>query len=253
MDFQIFDSHCHLQDRRFKNEIEKIINNAKDYGVEGILTPGWDLRSSREAIAISEKFDNVYAACGVHPHDAKSYSADIEKEIIKLSENNKVVSIGEIGLDYYRDLSPRNIQKEVFKKQLKIAEERELPVIIHTRDSIDDTIEIVSNFKCEGVFHAFDYNKDYASRIIEMGFFIGVGGVVTYRNSKISDSLKDIPLGYILVETDAPYLTPYPHRGKRNEPAYTKYVVKKIAEIKSKTFAEVAGKTYNNAKRLFGI
>ena len=209
MNFKVFDTHCHLQDRRFKNEIEKVVDNAKDYGVEEILVPGWDLNSSRQAIAISEKFENVYAACGVHPHDAKSYSPETEKEIIKLSGNNKVVSIGEIGLDYYRDLSPRNIQKEVFKKQLKIAEERQLPVIIHTRDSIEDTIDVVSNFKCRGVFHAFDHNIDYALRVIEVGFFIGVGGVATYRNSKISDSLKDIPLDYIVVETDAPYLTPH--------------------------------------------
>jgi len=199
------------------------------------------------------KFNNVYAACGVHPHDAKFYNNNIEKEIINLSKNKNVVSIGEIGLDYYRDLSPRNIQKDVLKRQLKIAEENNFPVIIHTRDSIEDTIDIVSNFKCKGVFHAFDCDEGLAMRVIEMGFFIGVGGVVTYPNSKISASIKEIPLDSILVETDAPYLTPKPHRGKRNEPAYTTYVVKKIAEIKSKAFAEVADKTYNNTKKLFGI
>ena len=253
MNFQIFDSHCHLQDRRFKNEIEKVVYNAKEFGVEDILVPGWDLRSSQEAISISAKYDNIYASCGVHPHDARYYNKSVEKEIIEFTENKKVVSIGEIGLDYYRDLSPRNIQKEVFKQQLKIAEEKGLPVIIHTRESIEDTIEIISDFKCKGVFHAFDYSKDYALRIIDMGLFIGIGGVVTYNKSKISEAVKDIPLDYILVETDAPYLTPYPHRGKRNEPAYTKYVVKKVAEIKSKTFSEVAEKTYNNAKELFGL
>lgn len=253
MNFKICDSHCHLQDRRFRNEIEKIINNARDAGVEKILVPGWDLRSSREAVAISEKFDNVYVSCGVHPHDAKFYNYRIEKEIIKMSNNKSVVSIGEIGLDYYRDLSPRKVQKEVFKKQLKIAEENNLPAVIHTRDSIEDTIEIVSDFNCTGVFHAFDCNESLAMRVVEMGFFIGVGGVVTYPKSKISYSVKEIPLDSILVETDAPYLTPHPHRGKRNEPAYTKYVVKKIAEIKGKNFAEVAERTYNNTKQLFGI
>jgi TatD DNase family protein len=249
----ICDSHCHLQDRRFKGETEKVVRDAKEYGVEKILVPGWDLRSSKEAVAFSEKFDNVFAACGVHPHDAKLYNEAVEKEIINLAENKKVVSIGEIGLDYYRDLSPRNIQKEVFKKQLRIAEEKEFPVIIHTRDSIEDTIEIVSNFKCRGVFHSFDYTANFAARIIEMGFFVGIGGVVTYTNSKIFSGIKDISLDYILVETDAPYLTPHPHRGNRNEPAYTRYVVKKIAELKEKTFAEVADKTYKNTKELFGI
>jgi TatD DNase family protein len=253
MNFKIYDSHCHLQDRRFRGEVEEVIRSAKESGVEKILVPGWDLRSSKEAVVITEKFDNVFAACGVHPHDAKFYNNSVEREIIKLSRNKNVVSIGEIGLDYYRDLSPRNMQKEVFKRQLRVAEENNIPVIIHTRDSIEDTIEIISNFKCKGVFHAFDYTKNFAMKIIEMGYFIGVGGVVTYPNSKIFSSIKEIPLNSVLVETDAPYLTPHPHRGRRNEPAYTKYVVKKIAELKSKSFEEVAEKTYNNTKKLFEI
>jgi TatD DNase family protein len=253
MNFKICDSHCHLQERRFKRDVVKVVRLASETGVEKILVPGWDLRSSREAVVISEKFGNVYAACGVHPHDAKFYNNSVEKEIIKLARSKKVVSIGEIGLDYYRDLSPRNVQKEVFKRQLRVAEENNIPVIIHTRDSIEDTIEIISNFKCKGVFHAFDYTKNFAMKIIEMGFFIGIGGVVTYPNSKIASSIKEIPLNSILVETDAPYLTPYPHRGKRNEPAYTKYVVKKIAELKEIPFAEVAEITFNNTRKLFNI
>jgi TatD DNase family protein len=253
MNFKIFDSHCHLQDKKLKRETEKVIQRAVEYGVENILVPGWDLGSSREAVVVANKFENVYAACGVHPHDSRYYDENVEEAILKLTENEKVVSLGEIGLDYYRDLSPRNIQKEVFKKQLKIAEEKNIPVIIHTRESIEDTINIISDFNCKGVFHAFDYSQNYAAKLIEMGFFIGIGGVVTYRKSKIYDSIKDIPLDYILVETDAPYLTPYPYRGKRNEPAYTRCVVKRIAEVKSKTFAEVAEITYNNTKALFGI
>jgi TatD DNase family protein len=253
MNFKICDSHCHLQDRRFKRDVEKVVCNARESGVEKILVPGWDLRSSKEAVVISEKFDNVYAACGIHPHDARFYNEAIEKEIIKLSCNSNVVSIGEIGLDYYRDLSPRDVQKNIFRKQLSIAEEKGIPVIIHTRDSIEDTLEIVSDFKCRGVFHAFDYEEDIAMKVIELGFYVGIGGVVTYSNSKVSFSIKKIPLDSILVETDAPYLTPHPHRGKRNEPAYTKYVVKRIAELKSKTFEKVAEKTFNNTKKLFGI
>ncbi|MBN1695506.1 TatD family hydrolase [candidate division WOR-3 bacterium] len=253
MNFKICDSHCHLQDRRFRGEVEEVIRSARESGVEKILVPGWDLRSSREAVVISEKFDDVYSACGVHPHDAKFYNDSVEREIIKLSKSKNVVSIGEIGLDYYRDLSPRNVQKDVFERQLRVAEENDLPVIIHTRDSIEDTIEIVTRFNCKGVFHAFDYTKNFAMKIIEMGYFIGVGGVVTYPNSKIFSSIKEIPLTSVLVETDAPYLTPQPHRGRRNEPSYTKYVVKKIAELKSKSFEEVAEKTYNNTKKLFGI
>lgn len=249
----ICDSHCHLQDRRLKWETEKIVRDAREYGVGKILVPGWDLGSSKEALAISEKFENVFAACGVHPHDSRHYNDDVERELIKLVGNEKVVGVGEIGLDYYRDLSPRKVQKDVFKRQMQIAKEKNLPVIIHTRDSIEDTIEIVSDFKCKGVFHAFDYTIDFAMKVIEMGFFLGIGGVVTYPNSKIFSSIKDIPLDSILVETDAPYLTPNPHRGKRNEPAYTRYVVKKIAELKAKTFVEVAEVTHKNTKELFGI
>ncbi len=253
MDFKIFDSHCHLQDRRFKNEIEKVINRAKMSGIEKILVPGWDLRSSKEAVSIACEFDSVYATCGVHPHDAKFYDDNVEKEIIEQTGNIKVVGIGEIGLDYYRDLSPREVQKEVFKKQLKIAEQKKMPVVIHTRDSLEDTIEVASNFNCKGIFHAFDNKKEVAMKIIEMGFYLGIGGVVTYNGSKISLAIRDIPLEHILVETDAPYLTPHPYRGKRNEPAYTRYVVKKIAEIKSKPFSEVAEIAYKNTKKLFGI
>jgi TatD DNase family protein len=249
----ICDSHCHLQDRRFRNEIEKVILNAKESGVEKILVPGWDLRSSREAVEISNKFDNVYAACGVHPHDAKFYNGTIENKIIELTGNKNVVAVGEIGLDYYRNLSPKEMQIDAFKKQLKIAEERNLPVIIHTRDSVEDTIKIVKEFNCRGVFHAFNNSEEIAKKINSMGFYIGIGGVVTYSNSCISIALKEISLDFVLVETDAPYLTPHPHRGKRNEPAYTRYVVKKIAEIKGKTFAEVAEITYKNTKELFGI
>ncbi len=249
----ICDSHCHLQDKRLKGETEKIVRDALEYGVGKILIPGWDLSSSKEALAIAEKFENVFAACGVHPHDSRHYNHDVEKELIKLVGNEKVVGVGEIGLDYYRDLSPRKVQKDVFKRQMQIAKEKNLPVIIHTRDSIEDTIEIVSNFKCRGVFHAFDYTVDFAMKVIKMGFFLGIGGVVTYTNSKIFLSIKDIPLDSILVETDAPYLTPNPCRGKRNEPAYTRYVVKKIAELKGKNFAEVAEVTYKNTKKLFGI
>jgi TatD DNase family protein len=233
--------------------MEKVILKAEESGVEKILVPGWDLRSSKEALKISKEFDNVYAACGVHPHDAKFYDDTVENEIIELARNKKVVGIGEIGLDYYRNLSPREIQIEAFERQLEIAEKNNLPVIIHTRNSIEDTIKIVSKFNCKGVFHAYDGTKDSAGKIIGMGYYIGIGGVVTYNSSKISYAIKELPLGSVLVETDAPYLTPEPYRGKRNEPAYTTYVVKEIAKIKSKSFAEVAEITYKNTKELFGI
>ncbi len=251
--FQICDSHCHLQDRKFSKDLERVINSAKDAGVKCIIIPGWDLKSSFEAIKITETYGGVYATVGVHPHDAKTYNEDIEGEILELIKEEKVVGIGEIGLDFYRDLSPRDIQREVFKKQLKIAEDENLPVVIHTRNSSDEAIDIVKDFKVKGVFHAFTKEARIAKRIIDMGFYVGIGGVVTFKNSRLSNEIKYIPVGNILLETDAPYVAPEPVRGKRNEPAYTIHILEKIAKVKSMPMEEVAEITYNNTKKLFGL
>ncbi len=250
---KICDSHCHLQDRKFSKDLERVINSASDAGVKCIIVPGWDLESSFEAIKITETYVGVYATVGVHPHDVKIYNKNIEKEILNLLKGEKVVAIGEIGLDYYRDLSPRDTQREVFRKQLKIAEDENLPVIIHTRESLDEAIEIIGNFKVRGVFHAFTKSTGIAKKIIDMGFYLGIGGVVTFENGRLSNEIKYIPIENILLETDAPYMTPHPHRGKRNEPAYTFHVLEMIAKVKSMPINEVAKITYENSKILFKI
>ena len=250
---KICDSHCHLQDRKFKKDLEAVLSSAKDAGVECIIVPGWDYQSSIQAVQISKEYKSIYAGVGIHPHDAKTYNENIEGEILKSVGEGRVVAIGEIGLDYYRDLSPREIQREVFRKQLEIAEKNDIPVIIHTRDSIYEAIQIASDFNVRGVFHAFDYEVEKAKKIISLGFYIGIGGVVTYKNSRVSESVRRIPLERILLETDAPYLTPHPMRGKRNEPAYTIYVLERIAKMKSVPLEEVADITYQNTKKLFGI
>lgn len=251
--FQICDSHCHLQDRKFSKDLERVINSAKEKGVKSIIVPGWDVDSSKYAMEIAEKYEEIYATIGVHPHDAKIYNDNIEKEIINLIKKEKVVGIGEIGLDFYRDLSPRDIQREVFKKQLKIAEDENLPVVIHTRNSLDEAIDIVKDFKVKGVFHAFTKEARIAKRIIDMGFYVGIGGVVTFKNSRLSNEIKYIPVENILLETDAPYIAPEPMRGKRNEPAYTIHILEKIAKVKSMTMEEVAEITYNNCMKLFNL
>ena len=250
---KICDSHCHLQDRKFSKDLERVINSAKDMGVKCIIIPGWDIKSSFEAIKITETYVGVYATIGVHPHDVKRYNKNIEREILNLLKGEKVVAIGEIGLDYYRDLSPRDTQREAFKKQLIVAENENLPVIIHTRESLDEAIEIIGNFKVRGVFHAFTKSAEIAKKIIDMGFYLGIGGVVTFENSKISREIKDIPLEKILLETDAPYMTPHPHRGKRNEPTYIVHVLEKIAKVKSMSVERLAEITYENSKILFKI
>jgi len=248
---KICDSHCHLQDRKFSGDLERTINSAKDRGVSCIIVPGWDRQSSIGAIEVAKKYEGVYAAVGIHPHDAKTYNEDAKREISGYTKKEKVIAIGEIGLDYYRDLSPRDTQREVFKKQLAIAEENNLPVIIHTRNSMNEAIELVSEFNIRGVFHSFTKEAKVANKIIALGFYIGIGGVVTFENSMLSREVKYIPLERILLETDAPYMTPHPHRGKRNEPAYTVHVLEKIAKIKSIPLEEVAEVTYENTKNLF--
>jgi TatD DNase family protein len=250
---QICDSHCHLQDRQFSKDLERVINSAKENGVKNIIIPGWDLNSSFKAVEIAEKYEGIYATIGVHPHDAKIYNDKVEKEILNLIKREKVVAIGEIGLDFYRDLSPRDIQREVFKKQLKMVTEENLPVVIHTRDSLNEALDIVKDFKVRGVFHAFTKEARLAKKIIDMGFYVGIGGVVTFKNSRLSSEIKYIPIENILIETDAPYIAPEPMRGKRNEPAFLVHTLRKIAKEKSMSVEEVARITYENTKKLFKI
>jgi len=248
---QICDSHCHLQDRKFSKDLERVISSARENGVKNIIIPGWDLNSSFMAVEIAEKYEGIFATIGVHPHDAKIYNYKIEKEILNLIKREKVVAIGEIGLDFYRDLSPRDIQREVFKKQLKIAMEENFPVVIHTRDSLNEALDIVKDFKVRGVFHSFTKEAKLAKRIIDKGFYLGIGGVVTFKNSRLSNEIKYIPVENILIETDAPYIAPEPMRGKRNEPAFLVHTLQKIAKEKSMSVEEVAEITYNNTKKLF--
>ncbi|MBA7614400.1 D-aminoacyl-tRNA deacylase [subsurface metagenome] len=249
--FRVCDSHCHLQDKKFSKDLERVINSAKEKGVKSIIVPGWDVNSSKYAMEIAEKYEEIYATIGIHPHDAKIYNDNIEKEISNLIRKEKVIAVGEIGLDYYRDLSPRDIQREVFKKQLKIAEDENLPVVIHTRNSLDEAIDIVKDFKVKGVFHAFTKEARIAKRIIDIGFYVGIGGVVTFKNSRLSNEIKYIPVENILLETDAPYIAPEPMRGKRNEPAYTIHILEKIAKVKSMPIEQVAEITYENTRELF--
>lgn len=250
---RICDSHCHLQDHKFSGDLQEVINNALNVGVECFIVPGWDIQSSKKAIKLSIVYEFIYPAGGIHPHDAKNYNRYEEDAIKEFLKEKKIVAIGEIGLDYYRDLSPRDVQRDVFKRQLKLAEQYNIPVIIHSRESMEDAISIVSAYNVTGVFHAFDGTIEQADRIIKMGYKIGIGGIATYKNSKINMAIKEVPLEGIIVETDSPYLSPHPQRGRRNEPAYIIYTLKWIAEVKSLSIDEVAEITYNNALSLFKI
>lgn len=253
----LIDSHAHLDDRRFDDDREMIINNLKNNNIELVINIGADLKTSAASVDLANKYENIYAAVGVHPHSAKEVNTMVMEMIKELAENEKVVAIGEIGLDFYYDNSPRDIQRKWFIEQLKLAKELDLPVIIHTRDASQETYDILKNNQdgtVRGVMHCYSGSVEMAARYIDMGFYISLGGPVTFKNARVVREVAEaVPLDKLLIETDCPYLTPEPYRGKRNEPVYVKYVAEKIAEIKGSTYKELVKATNENAKRLFNI
>lgn len=252
----MIDSHCHIDFREFDNNREDVLREAQQAGVHTIVNVGADVATSRNAVELARKYELVYAAVGVHPHDAKSLDEAALKEIKRLAQQPRVVAIGEIGLDYYRDMSPRPVQKTAFHKQMQLAVELKLPVVIHTREAFDPTCLIVAEYAeliPGGVFHCFPGDVDEAYRVIEMGFVVGIGGVVTYDKSRMARVAAKIPLEKMILETDAPYLTPVPYRGKTNRPAYVRFVCDKIAELRGIPAAEVERVTDLTCRKLFRL
>lgn len=254
----LIDSHAHLDDRRFQRDIDKVLERAKRAGVGKIVHVGFDKQSSINAYKMAEKHENIYAVVGVHPHDAKDLDDDLLEFIYDIARTKKkVVAIGEMGLDYYRNLSPKDQQKKAFVRQVALAKELNLPIVIHDRDAHDDTVKIMKEERASrvgGVLHCFSGSWEMARECIEMGFYISFAGPVTFSNARrILDVVGSTPLDRILIETDCPYLTPEPHRGRRNEPAYVKHVAEKIAEIKGVSFEEIARITTANTKEAFNI
>jgi TatD DNase family protein len=253
----LFDTHAHIDDDRFQGETDQVIARAKEQGVSLMVNVGYDLLHAEQSIALAEKYDFIYASVGLHPHDAKDGDEVFWQEIYKLARHPKVVAIGEIGLDYYYDNSPRDVQRDVFRRQIGVAKDLKLPIIIHNRDAHQDTLTIVREEQASlvgGVFHAYSGSWEMAKEVLDLGFYISVGGPVTFKNArKIVEVVEKTPLQSLLIETDCPYLTPHPYRGKRNEPAYVRFVAEKIAEIKNISFEEVASVTKENGMRLFKI
>jgi len=251
----MIDTHCHLEMEAFDDDREDVIKRAREAGLEAIITIGSDFEGCKGAVALAEKYDFIYATVGIHPHDAKGFNEDIFSQIKEWAKNKKVVAIGEIGLDYHYDHSPRDIQRDVFKKKLYYAKEINLPVIVHSREAKRDTLQILKESAVsKGVMHCFSGDMDMAERAMEMGFYISIAGPVTFKNaSKLRDIAKAIPDDYLLIETDAPYLTPEPLRGKRNEPAFVVHTAKAIAELRGVSYEDIDRITTLNAKRLFGI
>jgi len=251
----LIDSHAHLHDRAFDKDRPMVVAQCALAKV-GTITVGSDIRSSRAAVALASKHRAVWATVGVHPHNATTLSDRALQEFEALAGSEHVVAIGEIGLDYYRDLSPRDVQREAFRKQLALAARTDLPVVIHNRESTEDVLRILRRHASthRGVIHSFLGGIELAETFLDLGFHLGIGGPVTFpKNRALRDAVRRIPLDRLLVETDCPYLTPVPYRGRRNEPAYVKYVAEEIAVLQGRDVTQIAGVTTRNAVSLFGL
>lgn len=249
----MIDSHCHLE--MFKEELSDVVRRAYDSGVSTIVTVASDVESLDEVVKIAEQYPMVYATVGIHPHDAKDFNDKVLKKIFELSRHPKVIAIGEIGLDYHYDNSPREAQKSAFVRQLELARDLGLPVVVHSREAFDDTIKILKESGVSrGVLHCFSGNLSQAKKAIELGFLISISGVVTFKNAKkIKEVAQFVPDDYLLIETDAPYLAPEPMRGKGNEPAFLIYTARELAELRGVTVEDIDRITTVNTYKLFQI
>lgn len=249
----LIDTHSHIDFEEF--DLDEVVNNARANGVEKIIIPGVEPNTFERIINAIEKYDCLYGAIGVHPSEAKKYNDDIELRITELAKNEKIVAIGEIGLDYYWDKSFNDLQKEVFIRQIEIANKLNKPLIIHEREAHADSFEILRKYaKTKVLMHCFSGSLEFAQSCIKEGFYIAFGGVVTFKNAKTPKNVaQNIDLSRIMLETDAPYLTPEPYRGKRNEPAYVRFVAQQIAELKGIDVSQVEEVTTQNAIGFFGL
>ena len=250
----IFDTHAHYDDERFDEDRAELLSSLFESSVSHIVNCGCDLKSSLKTINLSERYENLYAAVGVHAHEAESCTDNDLAEIKKLYSHEKVVAVGEIGLDYFYDFSPRERQIEVFRQQIELANKLDLPVIIHDREAHEDTLNILKELRPKGVVHCFSGSVEMAKEIIKLGLYIGLGGAVTFKNArKPLEVAEYVPLDRLLLETDAPYMTPVPFRGKRCDSAHIAYTAEKIAEVKGMDAQELIDVCNKNSKKLFGI
>ena len=252
----IFDTHTHYDDEQFEEDREEILLSMKENGVGAIANMGASMRGAKDSVALAKKYPFVYAAVGIHPDHAKELNEEEFAVLQRLATEEKVVAIGEIGLDYYWDEPDREIQKKWFRRQLDLAKEVKLPVVIHSREAAADTIGILKEYDGDltGVIHCYSYTKESAREFLEMGYSFGIGGVLTFKNAKkLKEAVSYIPMDRIMLETDCPYLAPEPSRGKRNSSLYIPYVVQVMAQLKGISEEEVIRITSENTERLFGI
>lgn len=246
------DTHCHIYKEYYEN-IDEIIKNAKENNVNRFINNGCDTSSNKEVLELSQKYDNMYCALGIHPEKAEEYTESDLKWIENNLSNIKAIAIGEIGLDYHYTKENKDAQIKLLESELKLAETYQLPVIIHSREATEDTINTLKKFKVKGIIHSFSGSLETAQIYIKMGYLLGINGVITFKNAKLKEVIKDIPLENIILETDSPYLTPEPYRGKRNEPARIYDIAQFISNLKEISIEELTRITNDNIKRIFDI
>ena len=281
---RLFDTHAHYNDEKFDGDREEIINSVYEYGVESLVNAGYSLESSKKALEIANSYNWMYVICGISPNDIPEGKENIDSQINELRktivdyyrQNNvesvdntnkktantvnigkKIVAIGEIGLDYYWNKENKELQKYAFKSQIELANNLNLPIVIHTREAVEDTIKILKNeIKAQncGIFHCCPLNRELVKEALKLGFYISFAGPVTFKNSKNADEIINmVPMDRMVIETDSPYLSPEPNRGKRNDSRNVYYIAEKIAKVRNTTVEEIANKTYQNAKKIFNI
>mgnify|MGYP001205246505 CR=1 FL=1 len=253
----LFDTHVHLNVSHFEEDREEVIQRAKEAGVEWMTVIGFDQETIKKAIELAEKYEWMYASVGWHPVDAIDMKEEDLLMLRELASHPKVVALGEMGLDYHWDKSPKQIQQEVFRKQIRLAREVKLPIIIHNREATEDILTILEEEKADeigGIMHCYNDSVDYVDRCLDLNFYISLGGPVTFKNAPLPKQVATyVPENRLLIETDCPFLAPHPNRGKRNEPAYVRLVAEKIAELKGISVEELGKITTKNARRIFGL
>ena len=248
------DTHCHLYYQDLRNDIPAVLNRAAKLGVNRFICVGTNIQDSRKCLELANAHEKIYATAGVHPHDAKDTSKDYLDQICDLLKFDKMIAAGEMGLDYYRNISEPEIQNRVFCEQMELAQSMGKPVIFHNRDADVDVLKVLSDFSnVTGVAHCFSSNLETAKAFLDLGYYISFAGNLTFKNSHLPEVAKELPLDRILVETDCPYLSPVPYRGKPNEPGRTKFVAEKLAEIHNESLDVIAKKTSENATALFNL
>lgn len=252
---KMIDSHAHLNDKVFADDLDAVIARACEAGVHKIINVGYDLESSRYGIELAQKYDRLWAVVGLHPHDAKTWTATTEDILKEMSKHPKVLAIGEIGLDFHYDNSPREEQRAVFRKQLALAQKLDLPAVIHSRDAAQETLEIIREYPdVSCLLHCYSGSFEMSEEYARLGCYFSFGGPITFKNAKrLQEVVSRISLARVLIETDCPYLTPHPYRGKRNEPGYLPLIAEKLAEIHGRSLNDIVNITEENTRRFFRL